>query len=238
VDDADVGRRRWQTRKQRGNNDGPASPSPNPEDASGSPPPSRDGGCGFADASHLPRPRCIINRSNVFSLREESLAGCALVLSVIADDPGGLANFIVPEVARRFEIEEGLLSIQALGPATFLLISPNEHSATRIFNEGRPLSILPGRLHVMRWSRFLHSAAVLFPHALKVELKGIPAHAWDLETASHLLSGYCITGGIHSETVIQREVFQLATRCSNPSCVPPVIDLVIPELAGVVGIGD
>jgi len=37
-------------------------------------------------------------------MREEILAGHALVISVVADDLGGLGNLIVPEVARRFEI--------------------------------------------------------------------------------------------------------------------------------------
>lgn len=130
------------------------------------------------------QPRRVICHSSAITQRAENLASRALILSVIADDPGGLANSIVPEVARRFEIEEALLSIQALGLASFLLISPDEHSATRIFNDGHPFSIPPGRLLVMRWSRFLHSSATSFSHAVEVELKRIPAHAWDVETAS------------------------------------------------------
>jgi len=170
-------------------------------------------------------------------MREEILAGRALVISVVADDPGGLGNLIVPEVARRFEIEEGSLSILPLGHARFLLILPDENSASRIYNGGRPLFIPPGRLHLMRWSRFLGSSAALFPHDVEVELKGVPAHAWDEETAAHLLRDHCIPRGTHPETAIQRDVFRIAALCSDPCNLPPVVDLVIPEppVAGVVG---
>ena len=128
----------------------------------------------------------MIARSTAISQREERLAERALVLSVIADDPGGHAEFIVPAIAQRFEIEENLLSLHSFGPANFLLISPDEQLATRIFNNGRPLVFPLVRLHLMRWSR-LHSNAAIFSSAMEVELRGIPAHSWDLETAAQLL---------------------------------------------------
>jgi hypothetical protein len=107
------------------------------------------------DCSLSLRPRRVICRSDTISRREELLACRGLVISVIADDPGSLSPSIGAVVARRFEIEEGLLTIRPLGPARLLLISPGQHTATRIYNDGRPIPIPPGRLHVMRWSRFL-----------------------------------------------------------------------------------
>ena len=86
----------------------------------------------------------------------------------------------------RFEIKDGLLTFHHLGMASFLLISPDEQVATRIFNNGRPLVFPLVRLHLMRWSR-LHSNAAIFSSAMEVELRGIPAHSWDLETAAQLL---------------------------------------------------
>ena len=92
----------------------------------------------------------------------------------------------MPAIAQRFEIEENMLSLHSFGPANFLLISPDEQVATRIFNKGRPLVFPLVRLHLMRWSR-LHSNAAIFSSAMEVELRGIPAHSWDLETAAQLL---------------------------------------------------
>jgi hypothetical protein len=129
----------------------------------------------------------VIQRSSVIAQREEELAGRALVISMVADNPGGLFDSILPAIAQQFEIEERLLSLLPLGPASLLLISPDELSASRIFNDGRPLIISTGRLHVKRWSRFLFSAAGNLPSAMEIELRGIPAHAWDVDTASQRL---------------------------------------------------
>ncbi|RLN11892.1 hypothetical protein C2845_PM09G14320 [Panicum miliaceum] len=230
-DGAGSGRRRRRTRKRRGNRDAPPSPPPG---GSGDPPvlsSSDDERPAGGDGVEQRRPQRVIARSAVISRREELLAGRALVLSVIADDPGDISELILPAIAHRFEIEENLLSLHNFGPAKFLLISPDEQSATRIFNNGRPLVVPPARLHLMRSSRFLHSEAAIFSSAVEVELRGIPAHGWDVETASQLLGDGCVPCDIHPETGTQRQVFRLAAWRSSPSSIPPLIDLVIPESA-------
>ena len=122
-----------------------------------------------------------------------------------------------------------MLSLYPLGPASFLLVSPDELSATTILNDGRPLIIPSGRLHAMRWSRFLLASAGNLPSATEIELRGIPAHAWDLDTASRLLSDCCLPCGLHHRTNVQRDVFRLVAWCSNPRDIPLGIDLVISE---------
>ena len=115
----------------------------------------------------------MILRSAAISQREEQLADRALMVSVIADVPGDLADAIVPEIAHRFEIEEASLAIYPSGPASFLLISPDEATASRIFNAGRPFFLPPGRLHVMRWSRFCGSTTGVLPAMAQIQLRGI-----------------------------------------------------------------
>ncbi|KAG2603614.1 hypothetical protein PVAP13_5KG781701 [Panicum virgatum] len=161
--------------------------------------------------------------------REEALSGKALVASVIADNPEALADSILPAIASRFEIESSL-AIHHLGPASFLLISPDEATATIILGDSRPIHLPFGCLHVMRWSRFLSlSSASVLPFNMEVELRGIPAHAWELDTAAQLLNNCCLPCGIHPVSDPQREVFRLAAWCSNPGDIPPTIDLEIPE---------
>ena len=200
-DGAGLGRRRWRSRKHRSTR-GPSSSTPVPSlgesddaltDISGEVD-RRD-----TNEESLQRPCCVIRRSPSVAPREEPLAKRALVLSVIADDPESLTELIAPAIAHRFEIDVNLLSIVNLGTASFLLISPDEHMATRIFNRGRPISVPPGRLHVMRWSRFFQSSAEIFPTAMDVELRGIPAHAWELETVSQLLGDHCVPGAVHPD---------------------------------------
>ena len=92
----------------------------------------------------------MINRSVVISQREAFLTERALVVSVIANHPGELADSIVPAIAQRFEIEDALLTLQHLGTASFLLISPDEATAAIIFNGGRTFTLPGGRLHFLR----------------------------------------------------------------------------------------
>jgi len=82
--------------------------------------------------------------------REEDLAGRAIVVTVIADNPEALADSILPVFASRFEIEESSLAIHRLGPASYLLISPDSAMATRVIGDGRPINLPPGRLHISR----------------------------------------------------------------------------------------
>ena len=110
----------------------------------------------------------MILRSAAISQREEQLADRALVVSVIADVPGDLADAIVLEIAHRFEIEEALLAIYPLGPASFLLISLDDATASRILNAGRLIMLPPGRLHVMRWSRFFCSSSGVLPATAEI----------------------------------------------------------------------
>jgi hypothetical protein len=52
-----------------------------------------------------------------------------------------------------------------------------------------------------RWSRLRNASVVVLPSLVDVELKGIPAHAWELETAKHLLDEWCWVRGLHPDTV-------------------------------------
>ncbi|KAG2590106.1 hypothetical protein PVAP13_5NG382200 [Panicum virgatum] len=194
-----IGRWHKHARKRRRNHHGSAAPAP--ED-SGEPPsstsPSADQQLEATAQPH--RPRRLIARSATISRREELLTGRALVVLVITDNPEELAAVIVPEIAHRFEIEEASLAIYPMGLASFLLISPDEATASRIFNAGRPFILPPGRLHLMRWSRFSGSTAGVLPVTAQIELRGIPAHAWELDTAAQLLNEWCLPYGVLPET--------------------------------------
>jgi hypothetical protein len=81
----------------------------------------------------------------------------------------------------------------------------------------------------MRWSRFVHSSAAAFPSVVEVELCGILAHAWELETAFQLLIDCCVPCDVHPNTAAQQDVFRLASWFSNPSGILRLIEMVIPE---------
>jgi len=86
----------------------------------------------------------------------------------------------------------------------------------------------------MRWTRFLHSTAGGLSTAIEIELRGIPAHAWDLSTADLLLDEFCWIEGIHPSTAERRDVFLLKAWRLNPHHIPleMVLKIVEPHLAG------
>jgi len=135
-------------------------------------------------------PRRVLHRSDHLSRNEDALR-CALVITLLGGSGDGELEFIRATVAHRFEIDEARLTLHPWGPSSFILILPNEELAGIVYNEGRPIVTTTGRLHVMRWTRFLQASAASLSVAVEVELEGIPAHAWELATADVLLDEVC-----------------------------------------------
>lgn len=64
-----------------------------------------------------------------------------------------------------------------------------------------------------------------------MELGGIPAHAWELETAEHLLDEWCWVRALHPSTVNRQDYssFKLSAWCSTPEHIPAEKALAIVE---------
>jgi len=86
-----------------------------------------------------------------------------------------------------------------------------------VLNGGRALVTLDLRLHVMRWTRFLYSSANSLPAAVEIDLKGIPAHAWDYKTAQLLLSDHCSISGADSNPSMRIAVMSSGWRRGAPT---------------------
>ncbi|KAJ1266168.1 hypothetical protein BS78_08G130500 [Paspalum vaginatum] len=232
-------RRRARRRRSAGSNAGRAPPSPSrhnnaDEEDSGEALLSSDDDHPVSDDSQPQKPRCIIDRSDTIARCEEAL-GRALVVSVVTEHQADMAGTIAATVARRFELEEALLTLHRFGPASFLLIPPSEEAAARIYNGGRPIIEATFRLHVMFWSRFMQSsAAASLPFAVEVELRGIPAHAWEFSTAEKLLDEFCWVSDSHPDTANRRDVYRVAAWCSCPERIPAEmeLDIIEPQVAG------
>jgi hypothetical protein len=135
------------------------------------------------------------------------------------------------ELARRYEIPVESLEFHCLCPGDYLLVLPDEAMASRVYNGGRPLQIPPFTVVCRRWSRFKGASGVALPHLLDVELSGIPAHAWELETAEHQLDDRCWVRELHPDTINRRDYssFRLKAWCERPGLVPAAMDLIIVE---------
>jgi len=124
-----------------------------------------------------------------------------LIVNVIGNCPEDVQASIRDLVSSRFLISAEAITILCSGPSSIILGLPDDETAARVYNGGRPILGQAVRLHVMRWSRLFQSTASSLPSAIVVELQGIPAHAWELATTEHLLNDYCWIGGSHPETM-------------------------------------
>ncbi|CAO2144164.1 unnamed protein product [Urochloa humidicola] len=171
-------------------------------------------------------PRKFLDRSASISEREDGLSK-DLVVTMIS----GNANDILSIMASRFEIEVSSLSLKRFGEGRFLLILPNVDTAVRVFDGGRPFisTSPPLRLHLRRWDRLLDSRAASLDCPVEVELRGIPAHAWDLSTAELLLCDGCWIGGVHPDVADRRDVYKVMAWCSCPASILTELELEIVE---------
>lgn len=138
--------------------------------------------------------RRILDHTVSMAQREEELS-CALVVTVFGNSLDNSPESIKTTIVQCFGLDEEF-DFLCFGAASFLMILSNGDIATRVYNGGRPIITQAHRLHIMRWSRFLHSTVAALPVPVEVELRGIPTHAWDVETAKQLLNEFCCVGGV------------------------------------------
>ncbi|CAN6380971.1 unnamed protein product [Urochloa humidicola] len=84
----------------------------------------------------------------------------------------------------------------------------------------------------MRWTRYVQSTAGgALPVSVEIDIRGIPAHAWEFCTAEVLLDDHCWIGGLHPDTADRRDVFTVRAWCSDPTSIPSEMELEIVEPA-------
>lgn len=68
---------------------------------------------------------------------------------------------------------------------------------------------------------------------LNIELRGIPARLWGIETAEALVGAYCLIHGMLSDSVSGDDlsVLRLRVWCRSPEHLPAVLDLHAEESA-------
>jgi hypothetical protein len=93
-------------------------------------------------------------------------------------------------------------------------------------------SASPLPLHLRRWSRQASATrGGVLPVLLDVELGGIPAHLWGIDTAEHLIDGHCIVQGLHTDSVdgTDMSVLKLKAWGFSMDCLPSRYDLHVEE---------
>lgn len=103
----------------------------------------------------------------------------------------------------------------------------------QVFDGGRPLISSSFRLHLARWTHFFHLVWATLSQVVDVELRGIQAHAWDVETAAFLLDEWCLITEVDQDAGARRDVLRVCAWCSRPDLIPRAMNLLIekPQVA-------
>jgi hypothetical protein len=83
-------------------------------------------------------------------------------------------------------------------PSSFF---PSMQVAEQVIQNGQSIFAPPFRLHVRRWSRHAFaSGGGALPVLVDIELQGIPAHLWELETTKFLLGAHGLVQGLLTDS--------------------------------------
>jgi hypothetical protein len=165
-------------------------------------------------------------------LQEEENLRRALIITVFDQTNSGCAADVSEALAARFSLDAQSLDLRRAAPNSYVAFLPSEEVACRVLNGGMPFVFPTVRLHIKRWSR--HALAVggrALPVPVDIELRGILAHLWGLETASLLLDEHCLIRDVHPASAegVDLSVFKLSAWCDEPGLVPTELDLLAEE---------
>jgi hypothetical protein len=176
---------------------------------------------------------CVLDFSEDLA-REEIALRRALFVSVAGSRPGVSGSDELKEVRHCFGVKLEDMRIHQTYPEDFLLFLPDEDTATKVLNEGRPLRGPRFSLLLKRWSRFAHASSSSMAELVDVRLTGIPQHAWCRSTTEQLLRDSCWVEALHSEAMEMRDFSALMVKawCFDPEKLVRKMDLQILE-AGI-----
>jgi len=96
--------------------------------------------------------RCVLDWSGDMTRAEDSLWH-AFFISVISDGPAISKEMVLSELVNRFELPVNSFSLTPMEPEDFLLVLPDEPTASRVYGSGRPIRAPSFRIHLKRWTR-------------------------------------------------------------------------------------
>jgi hypothetical protein len=158
-----------------------------------------------SEAGKAARPVCFLERSRDIALRETDLQRRALRVVIIGLRPMVTADLLAEEVAAEFDLDPTTFSVDPSTPEDFVLILQNEQVALQVYNNGAVLRCPSGSFKFMRWLRFAQAEVASLSATVSVAFRGVPMHAWKMDTARNLLHRHCSALELHPDTAACRD---------------------------------
>ncbi|KAE8820580.1 hypothetical protein D1007_01325 [Hordeum vulgare] len=130
-------------------------------------------------------------------------AELVLALAMVASITGNRPQVSTEEVAEllfsSLEPSEGDLTVHEHHPEEFLILFSSQETMRRL-NGDHFISSPHFVLSLRPWCKLAHAGAGEFEYRVELELRGIPAQAWNLSTTEHVLGTNCWIERLHPRT--------------------------------------
>uniref|UniRef100_A0A8I7B9T6 Uncharacterized protein n=1 Tax=Hordeum vulgare subsp. vulgare TaxID=112509 RepID=A0A8I7B9T6_HORVV len=154
-----------------------------------------------------------------------------LVATIAGTRPRVTLEDVTGQMYRSFHLEEGDFTVHSHHPKDFLIIFGSQHSMDRLRSD-HFVRELHFTLTLRPWSKLANASCGAFEYRVELELCGIPAHAWHLATAEHILGPSMWIERLHPRTRSRADlgVFRLPGRTHDPNHICRSGELEIVEL--------
>uniref|UniRef100_A0A8I6YE49 Uncharacterized protein n=1 Tax=Hordeum vulgare subsp. vulgare TaxID=112509 RepID=A0A8I6YE49_HORVV len=154
----------------------------------------------------------------------------AMVATITGNRPRVSPSEVVELLLTSLDLAEGDFTVHAHHPEDFLIIF-SSLATTRRLNGEHILCSPRFVLSLWPWCKLAHATADDLGYHVVLELRDIPAHAWHLSVAEHMLGSSCWIERMHPRTRSRDDldVFRLSGRTHNPAGIPRAAVLAIVE---------
>uniref|UniRef100_A0A8I6XDZ4 Uncharacterized protein n=1 Tax=Hordeum vulgare subsp. vulgare TaxID=112509 RepID=A0A8I6XDZ4_HORVV len=154
----------------------------------------------------------------------------AMVATITGNRPRVSPAEVVELLLSSLDLAEGDFTVHAHHPEDFLIIF-SSLSTMRRLNDEHILCSSRFALSLRPWCKLAHATADDLGYRVELELRDIPAHAWHLFVAEHVLGSSCWIEWMHCRTRSRDDldVFCLSGRTHDPVGIRCAVVLAIVE---------
>ncbi|RLN25217.1 hypothetical protein C2845_PM07G39880 [Panicum miliaceum] len=185
-----------------------------------------------ACSSHAQQPEfscCYIQRTDAMAAEEARLRFAITAQAANASTEISI-NDAIRAICDATGLGAGDFSVRPFHPENFLVICNSQDARDRMMGAGAaPIAFIS--LIFRQWTRLANASMITLYHQVTLELEGIPAHAWDLDTANKLLSPHCWIERLEPATTSKTDMsyFTLTAWTRDPFSIPTFKALQIAE---------
>ncbi|KAM0900768.1 hypothetical protein ACQ4PT_020419 [Festuca glaucescens] len=173
--------------------------------------------------------RCIIYRSPGVERAEQALRW-SLVAYVSGTRRQMGCGAVAEAIVQRFPSLAGHLSAHRFWPAELLVVFDSQAHRDEVY-DAVPLDASEFSLRFSPWNRQLQATRRVFRYRVHLEVVGVPATAWNMDTAKTILGSSSWVERLGTETASRADMgnFQITAWTDDPGLIPRVKELWLAE---------